>query len=262
MSRRGTRTRVAVVAVGVLVSAALLTAPAGAAENDFSISANPTTVTVESGASGNSTISTAVASGSAQSVALSVSGLPAGSTGTLIPTSVTAGGSSTLTLNSGTAAAGTYEVTITGTEGTATHSANVTFTITVVKPADLSITNVGAPNPILSGKPLTYTITVTNSGDGTANEVTVKDQLPATVVFGSMSTTQGTCTRSPGTPKTKDGLVTCSVGSLGAGETATITIVVTPTKKGTLTDKATVSASNVTSDSDDEATAATTVPGS
>ncbi len=61
---------------------------------------------------------------------------------------------------------------------------------------------------------------------------------------------------------TCDAVVTCEVLSLGAGKTATITIVVTPTKKGSLSDKATVTASGVSSDTDDEATATTTVLGS
>ena len=52
--------------------------------NDFSMGASPNTVTVDRGASGESTIST-VAIGSAGTVALSVSGLPAGSTATLAP---------------------------------------------------------------------------------------------------------------------------------------------------------------------------------
>ena len=46
----------------------------GVTQSDFSISANPTSVSVAHGASGTSTISTAVTSGSAQSVALSASG--------------------------------------------------------------------------------------------------------------------------------------------------------------------------------------------
>ena len=53
------------------------------------------------GASNTTTISTALTSGTAQSVALTVSGVPTGATATFSPTSVTAGGSSTLTLAAG-----------------------------------------------------------------------------------------------------------------------------------------------------------------
>jgi hypothetical protein len=97
--------------------------------NDFSISSNPTSLTLAQGA-GSSTISTAVTSGSAQTVNLSVSGAPSGATASLSPASVTAGGSSTLTVNAGTAAAGTYTLTVTGTAASATHSTTVSVTVT------------------------------------------------------------------------------------------------------------------------------------
>jgi uncharacterized repeat protein (TIGR01451 family) len=128
--------------------------------------------------------------------------------------------------------------------------------------ADLSITKSGSPNPVISGQRLTYTITATNTGGLTASGVTVSDPLPANVHFGSVSTTQGSCTRSTsGTRKTQDGTVSCSVGSLAGGKSATITIVVTPTKPGTLTNTAAVSATGITPDGDDSATATTTVQG-
>jgi len=108
--------------------------------NDFSISANPTSVSVQQGSSGSSTISTAVTSGSAQNVTLSATGLPAGATASFNPTSVTAGGTSTLTLNVGSGTAtGTYTITVTGTGSTATHSTPVTLTVTAPPPNDFSI---------------------------------------------------------------------------------------------------------------------------
>ena len=81
-------------------------------------------------------------------------------------------------------------------------------------------------------------------------------------MFKSLHTTQGACTRTTTTkPKTKGGLVSCNLGSLEGGNSATITITVTATKPGTLNAKATVTASNVTSDENDKATATTTVLG-
>jgi hypothetical protein len=98
--------------------------------NDFSISVSPTSGTVTAGGSTTATVSTAVTSGTAESVALSASGLPTGATATFNPTSVTAGGSSSLTLATSAATpAGTYNVTITGTAASASHS--TTFTLTV-----------------------------------------------------------------------------------------------------------------------------------
>jgi hypothetical protein len=131
--------------------------------NDFSISASPSTLTLtQGGPSGTSTISTAVTSGSAQTVNLSVSGVPSGATASLNPTSVTAGGSSTLTVNAGTAAAGTYTLTITGTGTSATHSTTVSLTVTASGGGG-GITNGGFETGTLSGWTITGTATATNA---------------------------------------------------------------------------------------------------
>jgi serine protease len=98
--------------------------------NDFSISASPSGVSVAPGGSATSTISTAVTGGSAQSVSLSASGLPAGATASFSPASVTAGGSSTLTLaTAASTPVGTYSVTVTGTGASVSHSTAVSLTV-------------------------------------------------------------------------------------------------------------------------------------
>jgi hypothetical protein len=84
--------------------------------NDFSISAAPNDLSLTTGATDTSTISTAVVDGAAGTVDLSVSGVPVGATATLESSSVTAGGSVTLMVNAGTAAPGNYTITVTGTE--------------------------------------------------------------------------------------------------------------------------------------------------
>jgi hypothetical protein len=92
--------------------------------------------------------------------------------------------------------------------------------------------------------------------------VTVTDTLPASVHFNSASATQGSCSRTPGTsPKTKGGTVTCAVGSLAAGASVTVTINVTATTPGRVSDAATVAASNVAADNDDSGSVTTTVIG-
>jgi hypothetical protein len=103
----------------------------GGGGNDFSISANPTSLSIAQGSNGSSTIGTAVTSGSASTVSLSASVSPSGPGASLSPTSVTAGNSSTLTVSVGsTVSTGTYTVTVKGTEGSATHSTSVTVTVT------------------------------------------------------------------------------------------------------------------------------------
>jgi uncharacterized repeat protein (TIGR01451 family) len=79
--------------------------------------------------------------------------------------------------------------------------ASVTIKYTAPTPPDLSLENIPPPNPVPSGNTLTYTLTVTNSGGETAKEVRLEDQLPESAVFGSVSTTQGTCIRKVGPPR-------------------------------------------------------------
>jgi hypothetical protein len=121
------------------------------ATNDFSLAASPTSVTVQQGGTGTSTISTAVTSGSAQSISFSASGVPAGTTASFNPASATAGGSSTLTLAVGsTTSPGTYTITVTGAGASATHTATVTLTVTSSAPPG-SVVNGGFETGSLSG---------------------------------------------------------------------------------------------------------------
>jgi len=84
--------------------------------------------------------------------------------------------------------------------------------------------------------------------------VTLTDTLPKTTGFGSVSTTKGSCTRSKM-------VVSCSLGSMASGTQATVTIVVKPTQKGTITNSATVAATspNDPNTTNNTATQSTTV---
>ena len=101
------------------------------AGSDFSISVSPPSVSIALGNSGTATVSTTTTSGSAETVALSVIGLPAGVTGSFSPSSITSGQSSTLTLtvsSGASAASSTY--TVTGTAASGTHAASGTLVVT------------------------------------------------------------------------------------------------------------------------------------
>ncbi|MFC1420038.1 carbohydrate binding domain-containing protein [Streptacidiphilus cavernicola] len=99
--------------------------------NDFSVGVAPGSGSIAPGGSTTASVSTAVTSGSAQSVALSVSGAPAGVTASVSPASVTAGGSATLTVTAAsTAAAGTYPITVKGTAASGSHTATYSLTVT------------------------------------------------------------------------------------------------------------------------------------
>jgi hypothetical protein len=147
-----------------------LTVTAGSPpSNDFSMSASPGSVSVVQGAAGTSSIGTALVSGSAESIALSISGLPAGVTAAFNPTSVTTGGSSTLTLSVGaTAPPGTYPLTVTGTAPSAIHTASLSLTVTSASgsglPSPWSDTDVGAVGVAGSASYAGGVFTVNGSG--------------------------------------------------------------------------------------------------
>jgi uncharacterized repeat protein (TIGR01451 family) len=94
---------------------------------------------------------------------------------------------------------------------------------------DLVIFKADSPDPVLAGEQLTYTLSIVNNGPSDATGVTAVDSLPAGVTFESASSTQGSVSHTAGT-------VTASLGPLGGGESATVTIVVTvdPAARGTL----------------------------
>jgi choice-of-anchor C domain-containing protein len=117
--------------------------------------------------------------------------------------------------------------------------------------ADLALAKADSPDPVRVGQPLTYTLTVTNRGPSAATGVTLTDTLPARVTFESADPSQGSCNQSGGT-------VGCDLGSLAGGADATVTIVVTPTIAGTLTNTATVTGDqHDPSDENNRATAGT-----
>jgi uncharacterized repeat protein (TIGR01451 family) len=106
--------------------------------------------------------------------------------------------------------------------------------------ADLAITLTDSPDPVRLGTVLTYTITVTNLGPDTATGVAVADTLPVRTTFVSASASQGSCS---GTST-----VICDLSSLSAGATATVEILVRPTRQGRISNSATVEASEVDPD--------------
>ncbi|MGV9361714.1 glycosyl hydrolase family 18 protein [Amycolatopsis sp. NPDC003731] len=104
--------------------------------NDFSLAATPASAAVDPGGSASATVSTAVTSGSAQQVTLSVTGVPAGVTAAVSPGTVTAGGSASLSVGTTAAAVpGVYPLTVTGTAASGSHSTTFTLTVNGTPPA-------------------------------------------------------------------------------------------------------------------------------
>jgi uncharacterized repeat protein (TIGR01451 family) len=138
--------------------------------------------------------------------------------------------------------AGDYRATLTVRDSRGLDSATTAVEpISVEAPAptgaDLSVNGSASPNPVKAGKPLTYSFTVVNFGPEAASGVSLTDKLPANTAFVSAKPSQGSCSLASGT-------VTCSLGGVAKNGTATVTLVVKPRSKGTLTDTARVAATS------------------
>ncbi|OLE20748.1 MAG: hypothetical protein AUG49_23995 [Catenulispora sp. 13_1_20CM_3_70_7] len=97
----------------------------------FSIGTQPAARTVSVGRAVTTTVSATAIGGDTETVALTATGLPAGTTATFQPSSISVGGTATLTLAaSPTTPVGTYQVTVSGTGTSGTHGTAFPLTVT------------------------------------------------------------------------------------------------------------------------------------
>jgi uncharacterized repeat protein (TIGR01451 family) len=113
------------------------------------------------------------------------------------------------------------------------HHRTATIFVHDVSPnLDLNLT--GSPGTVDPGQQVTYTATIRNRGSGNAGNAAFQDLLPGRATLVSANPSQGTCTGNP--------VIVCSLGSLNADASATVTIVVTANQAGKMTDRGWVSA--------------------
>ena len=121
------------------------------------------------------------------------------------------------------------------------NSATVQTIVAAANTANLLVTNSGTPNPVIAGNNITYTVTVTNNGPGTATTVTFNESLPANTSFVSVAATSGT-----GGWTCSGVSISCTIPTFASGASTTFTVVVkvgAGTPSGTIiTDTASVSA--------------------
>ena len=101
----------------------------------------------------------------------------------------------------------------------------------------LTLTKSASADAVRVGEPVAFTITETNNQPFALDHVGVRDSLPAGVELVSATASQGQCSFVPVGP---DGApnIQCDLGTLPSGATATIDVVVIPTKPGTITNNA------------------------
>jgi large repetitive protein len=106
----------------------------------------------------------------------------------------------------------------------------------VLPVADVSVTGADAPDPVLAGATLVYTLRVRNAGPDAATGVELTDLLSPEVAFVAGEAGQG-----PGCADA-DGIVHCAIGNLAPESTADVVIEVRPLHEGVVTNVAAVAA--------------------
>ena len=175
----------------------------------------------------------------------------------------------TLTVNVNAGVANGTVITNTATVSSVTTDPNTgnesgTATTTVgVGSADLSVTKVDTPDPVVAGSNLTYTITVTNAGPSNATSAALSDTLPAGTTFVSLPTPGGWSCTTPAVGAS--GTVSCSNPSMPVGSSVfTLTVAVNSSVANGTVLTNTATASSATTDpnpGNESGVAATTVIG-
>jgi uncharacterized repeat protein (TIGR01451 family) len=137
----------------------------------------------------------------------------------------------TLRLDCGgsTTTTGTTDTTTTTTPTTTIPTTTTTTTTAAPPPpprADVSVSMSG-PGSARVDQSVTLTATVTNAGPNVSTGVTVHAPLPAGATLNAVSSSRGSCSAA--------GSVTCPIGTLDAGGSATVTFALTATQTGPLT---------------------------
>ena len=223
---------------------------------DFSFSITPGSRTINPGDATNYTATATPTGGFTGNITLAVNGASGDTTTSFVPASITINDaspkSSTLTVTTTVATPpGAYSLTVTATSGNLQHLSAAQLIVSGPTSANLSLTKTASPNPAITLANLTYRLIVTNNGPSPATSVVATDNLPAGVNFVSATPTQGSCS---GTTT-----VTCNLGSLARNAFAIINVVVVPQSAGTLTNNASVTASENDPDMTDNSASLQTV---
>jgi uncharacterized repeat protein (TIGR01451 family) len=180
-----------------------------------------------------------------------------GSVATCVFGVVVAGTSNAINLTATSPAAGPFQLaaSVIGDQPDPNPSNNsLTTTASVANLADLSV-NVTGTATALVGAAVSYTVVVANAGP----DVAAASQLTFQLAQGLTAATASGASCTAGT----SGLITCALGDLAAGKSATVTVPATAAAAGTQVSAATVSSSTtdpVASNNTAKGTTAVTAP--
>jgi len=105
--------------------------------------------------------------------------------------------------------------------------AGITARSDPVPKADLIVTKVATPSSVVLGSTVRYVVQVRNRGPATARNVTLVERTTPITRFLRLRTDQGSCRGA--IPRR------CTIGTLRAGDTATVTVDVRTRRAGTFT---------------------------
>jgi len=205
---------------------------------DFTIGASPSSVTVNQGSNGTSTITITSLSGFNSATTLSASGLPTGVTAAFATNPVTppANGSATSTLTltaSSSATTGTATVTITGTSGSTTHTTTINLTVNTAAQPNFTIGASPSSVVVTQGGNGTSTVTITSQNSFSSATTLSASGLPSGVT-AAFST-------NPVTPPANGSATsTLTLTASATATTGTATVTVTGTS-GSLTHSTAIS---------------------
>ncbi|MFZ1918146.1 MAG: S53 family peptidase [Terriglobales bacterium] len=208
-----------------------------AASPTYTLSANPSSLTIAQGSQGTSTITITPANGFSGSVTLSASGLPNGVTAAFTPNPATS--TSTLTLTAGaTASAGTATVTVTGISGSLAETTTVNLTVTLAPTYTLSAN----PNSlaITQGAKGTSAITIAPANGFSGNVTLSASGLPSgvTAAFSPNPATSASTLTLTASTTASVGTATVTVTGISGALSASTTIALTVNPLGNFTLKA------------------------
>ena len=104
---------------------------------------------------------------------------------------------------------------------------------------DVSMTKTDTADPVTVGDTFGYVLTVKNEGANDAGDVIATDNLPSQVSYVSATPSSGSCQRS-------GSKVTCDLGQINAGASASVTITVRASRSGTASNTASLTSADDT----------------
>lgn len=199
-------------------TATLITALTGPAPSGFTISSSPSSVSINPGSNGSTTINSTVSGSFSGSITLSATGQPSGVTVGFTTNPFPAGNSTSMTISVATGTTpGTYPITVTGTSGSAVETTTVSLTVNGTAPA---FTISASPTSITLARNSSGSVTVTigaSGGFNSAVSLSASGQAGGTTISFSPSSVTGA------------GTSTMTIRESGHASTGTRTITITGT---------------------------------